>query len=114
MFRERLGDSWTSLRQYFQKLIQRGSLPAVSITIGLACIIGIATGYGAVLFSLLINAVGDLTVRPILGLGGRDSFWLWLLLPVPALGLLAVSWFTRRYAPEAQGHGVPEVILAVA
>ena len=33
---------------------------------------------------------------------------------VPALGLLAVSWFTRRFAPEAQGHGVPEVIMAVA
>ena len=33
---------------------------------------------------------------------------------VPALGLLVVSWFTRRYAPEAQGHGVPEVITAVA
>ncbi|MEZ6115106.1 MAG: chloride channel protein [Pirellulaceae bacterium] len=33
---------------------------------------------------------------------------------VPALGLLVVSWFTRRFAPEAQGHGVPEVIMAVA
>ncbi len=36
------------------------------------------------------------------------------LLAIPALGLLAVSWFTRRFAPEAQGHGVPEVITAVA
>ena len=76
MLRKRLGDSWTSLRQYLQKLVQRGSLPAVSITIGLACIIGIATGYGAVLFSHLITAVGDLTVLPIMGLGGRDPFWL--------------------------------------
>ena len=25
-----------------------------------------------------------------------------------------MSWFTRRFAPEAQGHGVPEVITAVA
>ncbi|NOY30348.1 MAG: chloride channel protein [Planctomycetes bacterium] len=42
--------------------------------------------------------------------------WLRLatLLLLPALGLLVVSWFTRRYAPEAQGHGVPEVITAVA
>ncbi len=37
-----------------------------------------------------------------------------ILLLLPALGLLVVSWFTRRYAPEAQGHGVPEVITAVA
>lgn len=28
--------------------------------------------------------------------------------------MLFVSWFTRRFAPEAQGHGVPEVIVAVA
>jgi CIC family chloride channel protein len=28
--------------------------------------------------------------------------------------LLFVAWFTRRFAPEAQGHGVPEVIVAVA
>ena len=32
----------------------------------------------------------------------------------PALGLLVVAWITRRFAPEAQGHGVPEVIVAVA
>ena len=37
-----------------------------------------------------------------------------MLVAIPALGLLLVSWFTRRFAPEAQGHGVPEVITAVA
>ena len=36
-----------------------------------------------------------------------------MLVAVPAVGLLVVSWFTRRFAPEAQGHGVPEVIMAV-
>lgn len=36
------------------------------------------------------------------------------LIAIPAFGLLVVSWFTRRFAPEAQGHGVPEVITAVA
>jgi CIC family chloride channel protein len=31
-----------------------------------------------------------------------------------AVGLLLVSWFTCRFVPEAQGHGVPEVITAIA
>ena len=45
-----------------------------------------------------------------------DQHWLWdcLLVRTPAAGLRVVSWFTRRFAPEAQGPGVPEVIDAVA
>ncbi|MCF7823937.1 MAG: chloride channel protein [Candidatus Marinimicrobia bacterium] len=33
---------------------------------------------------------------------------------VPALGGAAVAWFVSRFAPEAKGHGVPEVMNAVA
>ena len=35
------------------------------------------------------------------------------LLVAPALGMVLVSWIVRRWAPEAQGHGVPEVQYAV-
>ena len=41
------------------------------------------------------------------------TFWL-LLAATPAIGLLLVAWITRQFAQEAQGHGVPEVISAVA
>ena len=71
-------------------------------------------GYGAVLFTALIEAITDGTVLPFVGLSATNGLWLGALLVVPALGLLAVSWFTRRFAPEAQGHGVPEVMTAVA
>jgi len=84
--------------------------------IALACAIGVLGGYGAVLFTLLIDFVTRYTVEPILRLGSQPGggSWLLTLWIVPALGLFAVSWFTRRFAPEAQGHGVPEVITAVA
>ncbi len=84
------------------------------LTIALSCLIGVATGCGAAAFTVLIETVSDLTVGQLLERASHQTWWNVLLLMAPALGLLFVSWFTRRFAPEAQGHGVPEVILAVA
>lgn len=94
-------------------------IPSGPLTVVLACVIGVLGGYGAVLFTYLIDFVTEYTVEPILAAVSRSTawwsvFWVLALCLVPALGLLAVSWFTRRFAPEAQGHGVPEVITAVA
>ena len=89
-------------------------IPAVPLTIILASAIGVLGGFGAVLFTSLIRFVSDWSVEPVLELSGQNRAWLALLAVVPALGLVVVSWFTRRFAPEAQGHGVPEVITAVA
>jgi len=89
-------------------------VPPVGLTIALACVIGVLGGYGAVLFTLLIDLVTEWTVVPIVELGKASWAWLAGLLFVSAFGLLVVCWFTRRFAPEAQGHGVPEVIYAVA
>lgn len=103
-----------ALREFVNSLrgrLPKRGMPAVPLTIVLACVIGVLGGYGAVLFTLLINTVSQWTVEPIVAC---DWAWWAALWAVPALGLLAVSWFTRRFAPEAQGHGVPEVILAVA
>ncbi|MCP4249845.1 MAG: chloride channel protein, partial [bacterium] len=99
--------------------LSRGTLPAVPLTILLAGAVGVVAGYGSVLFTSLIHWVQTWSVDPVVErgyvlAGYRFSPWLLLLCAVPALGLLAVSWFTRRFAPEAQGHGVPEVITAVA
>ncbi len=91
----------------------RGSIPAAPLTIILACVIGVAAGFGAIVFTHLIVTVGDWTVRPALEASGGFYGKIALVLS-PALGLLLVSWFTRRYAPEAEGHGVPEVITSVA
>ena len=84
------------------------------VTIVLACFVGVLGGYGAVLFTFLIHSVGRWSVDPIWVASIDNRAWLALLWVVPALGLLTVSWFTRAFAPEAQGHGVPEVITAIA
>ena len=76
--------------------------------------IGILGGYGAVLFSALIETVSWYTVEYVQKLESNGVWNSILLAGVPSVGLLLVSWMTRRFAPEAQGHGVPEVITAVA
>ena len=103
-----------SLLDSWRGRIPRRAVPAVPLTIVLAAIVGVLGGYGAVLFTLLIDTVTNWTVYPVVQRSIGNRTWLLLLWIVPALGLLAVSWFTRRFAPEAQGHGVPEVITAVA
>jgi len=102
---------------FFRPLLQRlrtAKIPPVPLTILLACVIGVIGGYGAVFFTFLIEFITRWTVEPVVDASTGNHAWLVMLPVVPAVGLLAVSWFTRRFAPEAQGHGVPEVITAVA
>jgi len=81
----------------------------------LALVIGIAGGFGAVFFRWLIGAFQDLAWGP----GGTPlekivrSPWYWRML-VPAAGGLLVGLIVKFLAPEAKGHGVPEVMNAVA
>ena len=32
---------------------------------------------------------------------------------VPVVGALVVAWLVKNFAPEAKGHGVPEVMDAI-
>ncbi len=93
-------DKTSSLTPYSR--IHHGAL-----TTALAVVIGILAGFGAVLFTYLIHFVTRVTVEPFLFLSRQNTLWLIGLCMVPALGLLAVSWFTRRFAPEAQGTAYP-------
>jgi CIC family chloride channel protein len=96
-----------------ERAFGNGKLSVTPKVVILAGIIGVVAGYGAVIFSLLIELITACTVEPFIR---HDGNWLWrvLMSGVPAIGILVVAWFTRRFAPEAQGHGVPEVIFAVA
>ena len=94
-------------------VLGRGEIPTTPKVIILAGAVGIIAGYGAVLFTLLIDLVTASTVARFVVADGQWQTKVALCF-VPAAGLLFVSWFTRRFAPEAQGHGVPEVITAVA
>jgi len=76
-----------------------------------ALIVGVGGGFGAVAFRALIafatTLAGDLT--QLLGPLGPFA----LIVTVGVGGALA-AWIAARFAPEARGHGVPEVMAAVA
>lgn len=76
--------------------------------------IGVLGGYGAVLFRFAIKAAQGLffgqTGDFLEFAGGLPR---WMLLAMPALGGLAVGLLVHYGAPEAKGHGVPEVMEAV-
>ena len=93
---------------------RRGRIPAETLMVLLAGLIGVGAGLGTVLFTELIGFVGACTVNWANQRRATNGWWWWALIACPPLGLLAVSWFTRRFAREAQGHGVPEVITAIA
>jgi CIC family chloride channel protein len=103
-----------SFRSVWARTIERFVPTGTPLTISLSCLIGIAAGYGAVVFNALIKFISTFSVEQAYGLAGSTwTFWL-LLAATPAIGLLLVAWITRQFAEEAQGHGVPEVISAVA
>jgi CIC family chloride channel protein len=85
----------------------------------LALVIGIVTGFGAVLFRALIGLIHN-----ILFLGRFDvaydasqftsvGHWGALVILVPVIGGLGVTFLVSNFAPEAKGHGVPEVMDAI-
>lgn len=85
----------------------------------LALIIGVATGYGAVAFRGLIGLIHNFAFLGI---------WSWnydanvftepsplgaFIILVPVAGAVIVTFLVKNFAPEARGHGVPEVMNAV-
>ncbi len=84
-----------------------------------ALVLGVLAAFGAYLFRLLIGSIHNLA---FLGqwspyydanLHTPESPWGWGLVLVPVIGSVIVIWLVRNFAPEAKGHGVPEVIDAI-
>ena len=85
----------------------------------LAVFVGLITGAGAVLFRALIGLIHNIA---FLGLFSIDydaslftpqSPWGILIILVPVLGGVIVTFLITNFAPEARGHGVPEVMDAI-
>lgn len=72
----------------------------------LGAVIGVFSGITAILFRLLIIAVGFIfvVIPNMMGVIG------WVI--TPTVGGLAVAYIVVDYAPETKGHGVPEVMEA--
>ncbi|HET6277009.1 MAG TPA: chloride channel protein [Candidatus Cybelea sp.] len=77
-----------------------------------AIIVGLGGGFGAVAFRYLIFGESRLAMgmfAPALSFLGRGN-----VVPVLIVGGIITSLIVERFAKEAKGHGVPEVMAAVA
>lgn len=85
----------------------------------MAAVVGVIAGLGAWIFRMLIGVIHNLfflgkydwsydtTVHTPAG-----PFGAWIIL-APVIGSLGVTWLVKTFAPEAKGHGVPEVMDAI-
>ena len=92
---------------------------ALPLLCGCAVLIGLVTGVGAVVFRDLIGLVHNLLfLRSVSVAYDASAFtpaspWGPLVILVPVVGGLGVTWLVSTFAPEAKGHGVPEVMDAI-
>jgi CIC family chloride channel protein len=102
-------------RQWQQRLVQwlgRQEIPESAIIMITALAVGIGAGLGAVAFRRLIEGMQTFFYD---GLGGLlQGISPFHLLIIPALGGAIYGPLIYRFAREAKGHGVPEVMEAVA
>ncbi|HEY1615192.1 MAG TPA: chloride channel protein [Rhizomicrobium sp.] len=81
--------------------------------------VGIVTGIGAYAFRELIGLVHNLFFLRQFSFAYDSSVftpfnpWGPWVIAVPAVGAIAVTFIVAHFAPEAKGHGVPEVMDAV-
>jgi CIC family chloride channel protein len=103
----------------------RSLLGAVRATdaglLGMALVVGAATGGGAIGFRLLIEALTwvftgttDYSATPGAAHGWLPHVGRWFVVAAPVLAGLLYGPLVHLGAPEARGHGVPEVMYAVA
>ncbi|MGH8132637.1 MAG: chloride channel protein, partial [Steroidobacteraceae bacterium] len=93
-------------------------LPLVQLSL-LALGLGIVTGFGAVLFRDLIGLIhnllftGHAVPRYDANVFTAAAPWGALVILIPVLGAVGVTFLVTHFAPEAKGHGVPEVMDSI-
>lgn len=101
-----------SVRLNVRDLFDRIRFSETTTLMVTAILIGAGTGIGAVLFIRLIELVQEFFFT-----GGETLFsglGRWLLILIPATGGLIGGPIIAFFASEAKGHGVPEVMQAIA
>ena len=85
----------------------------------LAAVVGVITGVGALVFRLMISFIHNLFFLQTLSIHYDSSqftpmsAWGAAVILVPVVGGIIVTFIVSNFAPEAKGHGVPEVMDAI-
>ena len=99
------------IKRYLAKLLDHLAPREGLVLLVMALVVGVATGLAAVFFIRLISFIqlnaygGAENILPGLG-----RFWIIL---IPVIGGLLVGPIIAKFATEAKGHGVPEVMQAL-
>ena len=99
---------------YVIKLFDKAKLTEHTFVLIIAVLIGLLGGYGAVVIQYSIKMFqhmfwrGDFTLETV-----KAIPWYWKLI-IPLMGGIVVGLVIRFVAKEAKGHGVPEVMEAIA
>ncbi len=102
----------STLKTTIPHLLDRIQPSTAAVLIGTAIVVGLGTGFGAVIFIRLIEALQQLFFvggSSVMGFLGRG-----LLILIPTFGGLLAGPIITFFANEAKGHGVPEVMQAIA
>ena len=96
--------------------VHRIGLPLLSV---LAFVVGIVSGFGSVVFRDLVGLVhnllflGQFVVRYDANIFTPPSPWGPFVILVPVIGAVAVTFLITKFAPDARGSGVLEVMDAI-
>jgi CIC family chloride channel protein len=112
MFRRLVSGKLGRWRHLLPRLLDQQAISESGIIMITALVVGGGAGLGAVFFRWLIKSVQTLAYQ---GFAGRmPNFSNLYLLVIPAIGGAVYGPLIYRFAREAKGHGVPEVMEAVA
>jgi CIC family chloride channel protein len=104
--------SMVNVRVRVEKFLDRIRPSETAILLGTAIAVGAGTGFGAVVFIAMIAAVQHLFFD--IGTGGLPFLGRGWIIAAPILGGLVAGPIISFFAKEAKGHGVPEVMQAIA
>ncbi len=85
----------------------------------MSIIVGVVGGLGAIIFRALIGIThnvlfyGSFNINYDANLHSPPTSPIWWIIFVPVIGSIGVTWLVQTFAPEARGHGVPEVMDAI-